>query len=250
MRHGSFYSGMFDGFSLAATWMGWRTVFQVEQNKLRRECLKALYPNSVQYESDEHINAGKYRGAIDIISGGDPCQPSSTAGRRLGKADPRYRWPIMFRNIKIIGPRWVVNENVGGTISNGILDQKVSDLESEGYSCWPPLLIPASAAGAIHERERVFLVAHSSGIGLQGSGEYRKSKCAKEDGFKEADWIVDAMERNALPLLCSRHDGLPNKVREAINWGAGDSIVPQVIYGIFQEIARESSKENNTGKLT
>lgn len=236
MRHGSLFSGMFDGFALAAKWMNWQTVFQVEKDDIRRECLKALYPNTTQYDDVKTFDGNKLRGAIDLISGGDPCQPHSTAGRRLGTSDPRFLWTEMFRIIGEVQPAWVVNENVSGTISNGVLDKKISDLESIGYTCWAPLLMPANAAGAIHERGRVFLVAHAERFRLPGQGQREPPSDTAPDHFEEANWILDALEENTLPLVCSKHDGLPTRVCEAINWGAGDSIVPQICFEIFKAI--------------
>lgn len=62
MNHGSLFSGMFDGFSLAAKWMGWQTVFQVEKDPIRRQCLKVLYPHAKQYDDIKTFDGTKYRG--------------------------------------------------------------------------------------------------------------------------------------------------------------------------------------------
>jgi DNA (cytosine-5)-methyltransferase 1 len=236
---------MLDGFSLAAKWMGWQTVFVVERDELRRKCLKELYPDAEQFDDAKKFDGTPYRGAIDVVTFGDPCQPSSTAGRRLGAIDPRYLWPEGFRIVREIQPYAVVNENVAGTISNGVLDQKISDLESVGYSCWPPLLIPANAAGAIHERERVFLVAYAERFRLPRQGKREQPVCTAQDHFEEANWILDAVEEKRLPLLCTKHDGLPARICEAINWGAGDSIVPAIAYEIFRAISTTTNRKKD-----
>ena len=66
-----------------------------------------------------------------------------------------------------------------GTISNGILDQKINDLESIGYACWPPLVVPASFVGASHRRDRVWLVAHSAERRLE------RRECGTPEGQRE-----------------------------------------------------------------
>jgi DNA (cytosine-5)-methyltransferase 1 len=97
--------------------------------------------------------------AIDLICGGYPCQPFSQAGQRRGAEDDRHLWPEMHRLVATIRPRWVIAENVAGHISMG-LDSVLSDLEGEGYTCWP-IVIPACAVDAPHRRDRVWIVAHA-----------------------------------------------------------------------------------------
>lgn len=99
----------------------------------------------------------------DIITGGFPCQPFSHAGRRKGTADDRYLWPAMRDTIAIFKPRWVIAENVAGLASwndGMVLETVCSDLEKEGYEV-QPFIIPASAVGAPHRRDRVWIIAHS-----------------------------------------------------------------------------------------
>ena len=96
---------------------------------------------------------------IDIITGGYPCQPFSVAGRKKGEKDPRHLWPEYFRLIKELRPTWVIGENVSGHIKLG-LDTVLENLESEGYAV-RTFSIPASAVGANHKRERVWIVAYS-----------------------------------------------------------------------------------------
>lgn len=160
MKHGSLFSGI-GGFDLAASWMGWENVFQVEWNKRCQEVLKRRFPNAHKYLNVKDFDGTKYRGTIDILSGGDPCQPNSVAGLGMGTADVRFLWPEMFRIAQELNVSWIVNENVSGSIANGVLDIKINDLESVGYTC-QPYCIPAESLGALHQRERVWLVAYNS----------------------------------------------------------------------------------------
>jgi DNA (cytosine-5)-methyltransferase 1 len=102
-------------------------------------------------------------GAVDIITGGFPCQPFSMAGKRRGTDDDRHLWPEMLRTIREIKPTWVVGENVFGfTNWNGglVFHEVLSDLENEGYEV-QPYIIPACGVNAPHRRDRVWIVAHA-----------------------------------------------------------------------------------------
>lgn len=185
--HGSLFSG-FDAPSIAASWMGWKNAFHCEVNPFCNEILKYWFPDSEHYEDITKTDFRQWRGRIDILTGGFPCQPFSLAGQRKGADDNRYLWPHMLRAIREIRPTWVIGENVAGILTmvqpgeetevgsqtslfgednrkrillrqEYVVETICKDLEREGYSV-QPLLIPACAVGAPHRRDRVWLVAH------------------------------------------------------------------------------------------
>ena len=165
MRHGSLFSGI-GGFDLAAEWCGWENVFHCEWNTFGQKVLKHHFPNSISYNDITKTDFSIYRGAIDIISGGFPCQPYSSAGKRLGKEDERHLWPEMLRAIREIQPSWVVGENVRGLTNwNGglVFDEVQTELEAEGYEVLP-FLLPACAVNAPHRRDRIWFIAYSTCI--------------------------------------------------------------------------------------
>ena len=99
----------------------------------------------------------------DVITGGFPCQPFSVAGKQAGTDDDRHLWPVMFRIIQELTPRWVIGENVKGltNIQDGVVFETVcSDLEGAGYEV-RAFNIPAAGVGAPHRRERIWIVAHA-----------------------------------------------------------------------------------------
>jgi DNA (cytosine-5)-methyltransferase 1 len=162
MRHGSLFSGI-GGFDLAAQWMGWENVFHCEMNPFGQQVLAHHFPNSKLHEDVTTFPASDYAGRIDILTGGFPCQPYSTAGKRMGKEDERHLWPAMLDVIRVIQPTWVVGENVRGLVSwNGglVFEEVCADLEVEGYSV-QPYLLPAGGVGAPHRRDRVWFVAYA-----------------------------------------------------------------------------------------
>ncbi len=116
MRHGSLFSGI-GGFDLAASWMNWDNVFYCEKDPFCRQVLKHYWPNAQGYEEICRFDATIYRGSVDIISGGFPCQPFSIAGKRKGSEDDRYLWPEALRIIKEVRPAWIVLENVTGLLN-------------------------------------------------------------------------------------------------------------------------------------
>ena len=121
-----------------------------------------------------------FRGLVDILSGGFPCQPFSAAGKREGDEDPRHLFPYIKNAIRTIQPRIVFLENVEGIISaklkgdgwedpagTPVLLHVLRELERVGYSATAGVF-SAAEVGATHQRKRVFILAHSKGAGLEG----------------------------------------------------------------------------------
>ena len=165
MTHGSLFSGI-GGFDLAAEWMGWENVFHCEWNPFGQKVLHHYWPNAISYHDITKTDFAIHRGAIEILTGGFPCQPYSMAGKRLGKEDERHLWPEMLRAIREIQPRWIVGENVLGLVnwSDGLVFHEVqTDLEAEGYEVLP-FVLPACAVNAPHRRDRVWFVAYFKDI--------------------------------------------------------------------------------------
>lgn len=187
MNHGSLFSGI-GGFDLAAEWCGWTNVFQVEIDKYCQRLLSLRFPNTQRFTDIKEFDGTPYKGQIDVISGGFPCQPFSHAGKRKGKDDDRYLWPEMFRVIKEIKPAWVVGENVAGFINMG-LDESIADMESEGYEV-QAFIIPACAVNAPHRRDRAWIVAYN---GCEhGSRQSDKRKFEKAN----RQWTASESERS------------------------------------------------------
>jgi len=193
MTHGSLFSGI-GGFDLAAEWMGWENKFHCEWNEFGQKVLKHYWPDAELFTDITKSNFTKYAGAIDIISGGFPCQPYSAAGKRKGKEDERHLWPYMLDTIKSVQPRFVVGENVFGLVnwSGGLVFHEVqTDLEAAGYEVWPYVLA-AAGVGAPHRRDRIWFVAYSKSAGAGQNigglrGVFNGCNQRKEDESLAAD---------------------------------------------------------------
>jgi len=116
MTHASVFSGI-GGPEVAATMLGWENLFHCEINPFGRQVLDYWYPNAESYDDITTTDFTEWRGRVDVLTGGFPCQPFSYAGRRRGAEDDRYLWPSMYRAIDEIQPTWVVAENVAGILT-------------------------------------------------------------------------------------------------------------------------------------
>jgi len=166
MTHASLFSGI-GGFDLAAEWMGWENIFHCEWNPFGQRVLAHHFPNSKSYNDITKTDFSIHAGQIDVLSGGFPCQPYSSAGKRLGKEDERHLFPEMLRTIKEVKPTWVVGENVLGIVNWGgglVFEEVQTDLENQGYEV-QAYILPACGKNAPHKRERTWFIAHSISIG-------------------------------------------------------------------------------------
>jgi len=139
-----------------------------------------------------------FRDAVDIITGGYPCQPFSAAGKRLGEKDPRHLWPYIREHIYTIQPARVFLENVEGHISMG-LSSVISDLEEDGYGAtWG--IFSAREVGAPHQRKRVYIMADTISLrhrwgNSDGCEEKRQKVLSGEQGRSEVGSKVEGRSK-------------------------------------------------------
>ena len=256
MTHASLFSGI-GGFDLAAEWIGWDNIFHCEWNPFGQRVLAHHFPNSKSYNDITKTDFSIHAGEIDVLTGGFPCQPYSSAGKRLGKADERHLFPEMLRAINEVKPTWVVGENVLGIVNWGggvVFNEVQTDLENQGYEV-QAYILPACGKNAPHKRQRTWFIAYSNSNGLQRSIQ---RKCNDEQGrnkqvfnasqhihFNESKMETRGWKNFPIePSLCGRNDGIPQKLdiitlskwkTESIK-AYGNAIVPQVAYEIFKAI--------------
>jgi len=232
--------GLFEGiggFSLAARWMGWETIAWCEWIEYNKKILRKHFPKANEHGDITKTDFTIYRGNCDLITGGFPCQPFSTAGKMRGQEDERYLWDEMFRAIKEVNPDWVVAENVTGFVNIG-LDKTINDMESEGYET-RAFIIPACSVGAWHKRERVWIVANLNGRGwntqplLCTSTQERYSandaNCSNATERGQNQWMAE-------PDLVRVVHGVSRKLDKIRVKQLGNSIVPQIALEIFKAV--------------
>jgi DNA (cytosine-5)-methyltransferase 1 len=161
------FSGI-GGFSLGLERAGMKTVAFCEIEPFPRKVLQKHWPGVPIFNDVRTLRAKDIKETVDVVCGGYPCQPFSTAGKRRGKEDDRHLWPEYLRIIQDVCPRWIIAENVAGHINMG-LDQVLSDLENESYTWWT-FIIPACGLDAPHKRDRIWIVANSKNKRLQRVG--------------------------------------------------------------------------------
>ena len=184
MRHGSLFSGI-GGFDLAAQWMGRENIFQVEWDSFCQKVLAKNFPNVKRYGDIREFDGKKYRGLIDILTGGFPCQDLSLAGKRAGLTEGTRSglWFEFARAIEELQPKLVVIENVRGILSAKASNGMEYDIETlDGWGGQPVFTaiqavlgsladlgydarwcgVRAADAGAPHNRFRVFIIAYPS----------------------------------------------------------------------------------------
>ncbi len=142
---------------------GYRTVGYVERETYAAAILvarmeeAALAPAPV-WDAVATFDGRPWRGAVDIITAGYPCQPFSVAGKRRGADDPRHLWPHVARIIGEVEPPFVFLENVAHHLRLGF-PEVAAGLVGMGYRLAAGLFT-AAEVGAPHKRERLFILAH------------------------------------------------------------------------------------------
>jgi DNA (cytosine-5)-methyltransferase 1 len=158
------FSGI-GGFSLGLERAGMRTVAFCEIDPFCRRVLAKHWPGVPCYDDVRTLTAARL-GAdgirVDAICGGFPCQDISVAGKGAGLAGERSGlWSEYARIVGELRPRYVVVENVAALLGRG-LDRVLGDMAALGYDAeWH--CIPASAIGAPHRRDRIWIVANAAG---------------------------------------------------------------------------------------
>jgi DNA (cytosine-5)-methyltransferase 1 len=261
MRVLDLFSGI-GGFSLGLERAGMRTVAFCETDPYCRAVLRKHWPAVPCFEDVRDLHAYDVW-PVDLICGGFPCQDISTAGKGAGLRGERSGlWSEYRRLIEECRPAWVVIENVSALRSRG-LDTVLGELAALGYDAeWH--CIPASAVGAPHRRDRIWIVAYPCGLvsgrvlgelagqarAGEGEGQERKrlrraarhgcADVADADDQGESDVSVDEKPRHSMqehercgyqawsvePDVGRMADGVPSRVDRLS--ALGNAVVPQI----------------------
>lgn len=236
---GSLFSGI-GGLDLGLERAGMTVVWQSEIDPYCCELLKRRYPD-VPNLGDVTLIDWEEVPRVDLICGGYPCQPFSTAGAKASTDDERHLWPYMRDAIRVLRPGYALMENVAGHLARGF-GEVLADLAALGYDAeWD--CIPARAVGAPIGREgrdRVFIVAHTD------SGRLGWSRLPRRSSRELVGSLAgDGRAETRLPSAASDHwavepdvgrvaHGVPHRVDRLR--GLGNAVVPQVAEWIGRRI--------------
>ena len=194
LRELALFAGAGGGI-LGSILLGFRVVCAVEIDPYCREVL-------LRRQEEGHLEAfpiwddvrsfdGKaWRGRVDIISLGPPCQGWSVAGKQAGVDDERNLWPEAYRVIQEVNPGYILFENVPGIRT--YLPVVIRDLRRAGYAVERPLTVAAAALGAGHIRRRVWIRADANEHGQQ---QQKGSK--REEQGRHRDCAATALPPHA-----------------------------------------------------
>lgn len=195
---GSLFSGI-GGLDLGLERAGMKVLWQVEKDQACQQVLKRHWPKVALHDDVRAVSASTLE-AVDLICGGFPCQPVSVSGRRQGTRDPRWLWPEFARLVGELRPRYLLLENVPALLNQGGAEV-FADIAEMGYhASWG--VLPAGAFGAPHLRERLFLVADSTGpaplLADPAGGPLGEDPIPLQpEGISPRDWTLDAEGRLA-----------------------------------------------------
>jgi DNA (cytosine-5)-methyltransferase 1 len=198
--------------------LGWKTVCAVEWEPYPASVLVArqndgILPPFPIWDDVQTFDGKPWRGLVDVVSGGFPCQDISAAGNGAGITGERSgMWSHMARIIGEVRPQFVFVENSPLLVSRGA-GLVIGDLAEMGYDCqWA--IISASDLGAPHQRDRFWLVAHSAQ--LQRNGSDNNAGVGMEQG-QNAKSGNDSGAQNMADTVCN---GLQGSRKE---WGTQGS---------------------------
>lgn len=167
------FSGI-GGFSLGLHRAGFETIAFCEIDKHCQKVLQKNFPNIPIFSDIKELSGEQFKGNVDVVCGGFPCQDISVAGKKKGLIDEEGQttrsglWFEYKRLIQEIQPKLVIIENVANMRNIG-LARVLKDLWTLGYDAeWH--IISARSVGANHLRERIWIIAYPNNARLERSG--------------------------------------------------------------------------------
>ena len=255
MNELALFAGAGGGLLATKHLLEWRTICYVEYNFYRVKVLKARirdgYLDDAPIWGDARTFDGTpWRGCVDIITAGFPCQPFSTAGKRRGADDDRNMWPDTTRIIREVQPAWVLLENVAGLLSamdnatafpHSYFGVVLADLAQSGYDArWR--VLSAAEVGAPHKRDRIFVIATNTSFDGLAQTEQRRTNKAQGSRAISIRAGIEGLgsNRQSGGWLTYTHvqrtsDGVANRVDRVK--AIGDGQVPAVVSTVWGLLA-------------
>lgn len=161
-----------------------RPICFIEQNQFCAEVLSRRWPGVPIWDDVLTFKAKPWRGHVDLITAGFPCQPWSLSGKRKKTEDARWIWPAIAKIIRDIRPKYVFLENVPGLLGGGI-QEVCKDLASNGFDAeWG--MFSNQRLRAPHRRKRWMLLAYTNSTQHEVTGGQLRTIRLNQNGFKLA----------------------------------------------------------------
>lgn len=229
---GSLFSGI-GGLELGLEMTdGFETKWQIEIDEYATKVLEKHWPNVPKYRDIR--DCGKHNlERTDVLCGGFPCQDISNAGKKAGiKEGTRSGlWSEYYRIICELRPRYVLVENVAALRYRG-LGRVLGDLASCGYDAqWE--VLPASAFGALHKRERLFIIAYRQSRYMSSKMESTGKRVQAQFG-RISDAVPSSYWQTNQPSMVGMVHGVSPQLYRSRVKGIGNAVVPQVAQHVGQ----------------
>ena len=187
--------------------------------------------------------AERYRGMVDVITAGFPCQPFSVPGAQLGEEDPRNMWPATIECIRIIRPQYAFLENVTGLLANGYIRRVFGDLAALGFNARWGVLGGHDIRGGIADGKRLWIVAFTSDCAMLESLHIRKHEVINTE--ESCRWEHSrAINETLSEDDYARFKRNPNDVAAAMEQlkAIGNGQVPAVVRAAWELLTSEDSE--------
>ncbi len=253
LRELALFAGAGGGLLATTHLLGWRTVAAVEIDPYRREVLLRRQRDGLLdlfpiWDDIRTFDGTEFRGRIDVVTAGFPCQPFSIAGKQRGETDERNLWPETIRVVREVRPRYVFLENVPGLLagSHGYFGRVLGELAEAGFDAeW--IVLGADDVGAPHRRKRLWILATNSECGgnvdergdAQGEGHQKKTALARTPNVADSDGAgLEGRERRIMP---ERTGQQPARASDSFNcgdWWHTEPNVGRVADGVAHRVDR------------
>jgi DNA (cytosine-5)-methyltransferase 1 len=237
------------GGILGGQLLGWHTVCAVEWNAYASSVLCArqndgLLPPFPIWDDVRTFDGRPWRGRVDVVSGGFPCQDISVAGKGDGLDGERSGlWSEMARIIGEVRPRFAFVENSPALTSRG-LGRVLGDLAALGYDArWG--VVSAADAGALHRRERIWITAYANGMReLQPEGGHQDERRRVSDGSSQVADLVRSRLSKPRKIKDGKDWRNPWGVPAASDWWAAEPDVVRMVHGVPARLDRITALGN------
>ena len=248
MNELSLFSGAGGGV-LGTKLLEWKHIGYVENNEYCQKVLRQRIKDGILDEAPifgdirafiSEGYAARYKGLVDVITAGFPCQPFSVAGKGLGEKDDRNMWPDTIECLRIIRPQFALFENVPGFLASGYCGTIFRDLAEAGYNArW--CVLGAGDCGANHRRKRLWILGYSVRSGFSGQS-WGRTRAEPENRYLQLE-KADVSDTESKRLEGKNTEREQQARRRSLqyperNWWSVEPDVGRVANGVASRVDR------------